>query len=129
VLFTPASATVPAIREGPTTASHDLPRVRPRAQQGAPPRPTPGLGPSISLGGRSPPRPTMTSASVSVSGEGLRLTRPWALASASASEESPPHPTSASYQLRYWGSIITLPLASCLRLRGNKTGVPSKLLR
>jgi hypothetical protein len=30
-------------------------------------------------------------------------------------------------RLRYWGYIITLPLASCLRLRRNKTGVPSKV--
>jgi hypothetical protein len=85
------------------------------------PRPRPQLRPRR----RSPPRPTPTSAL----GEGLRLARPWASASASASEESPPRPTSASYQLRYWGSIITLPLASRLRLRRNKTGVPSKLLR
>jgi hypothetical protein len=41
----------------PTTRiklSHDLPRVWPRAQQGASPRPTSGLG----LGRRSLPRPT-----------------------------------------------------------------------
>jgi hypothetical protein len=44
-------------------------------------------------------------------------------------EESPPRPTSASDQPRHRGYIITLPLASCLRLRRDKTGVPSRLLR
>jgi hypothetical protein len=44
-------------------------------------------------------------------------------------EKSPPRPTSASDWLRHRGYIITLPLASCLRLRRNKTGVPSRLLR
>jgi hypothetical protein len=38
-----------------------------------------------------------------------------------------PRPTWASDRLRYRGYIITLPLASCLRLRRNKTGVPSKV--
>jgi hypothetical protein len=42
-------------------------------------------------------------------------------------EKSPPRPTSASDQLRHWGYIIILPLASRLRLRRNKTGVPSRL--
>jgi hypothetical protein len=51
------------------------------------------------------------SASASASGEGLRLARP-----------------RASDRPRHWGYIITLPLASCLRLRRNKTGVPSRLL-
>jgi hypothetical protein len=69
----------------------------------------------------------------------LYLARPQASASASASEEelrlaraqprpqekSPPRPTWASDRLRYRGYIITLLLASCLRLRRNKTGVPS----
>jgi hypothetical protein len=50
---------MPAIREGPTTASHDLHQVRPRAQQGAPPRPTLGLSLNLGLGRRSPPRPTL----------------------------------------------------------------------
>jgi hypothetical protein len=44
-------------------------------------------------------------------------------------EESPPCPTSASDQLHCRGYIITLPLASRLRLRRNKTGVTSRLLR
>jgi hypothetical protein len=87
-------------------------------------------------------------------GEGLRLARPQASTSASASgrvttspdlslglrrslrlarpqprpqEKSPPRLTSASDRLRYRGYIITLLLASCLRLRRNKTGVPSKV--
>jgi hypothetical protein len=65
-----------ASHQGKTNNSHGLSRVRPRAQQGAPPRPTPGLGLSFGLGRRSPPRPTPTSASASASGEGLRLARP-----------------------------------------------------
>jgi hypothetical protein len=44
-------------------------------------------------------------------------------------EKSPPRPTSASDRLLYRGYIITLPLASRLRLRRNKTGVTSRLLR
>jgi hypothetical protein len=44
-------------------------------------------------------------------------------------EKSPPRSTSASDRLRYRGYIITLPLASRLRLRRNKTGVTSRLLR
>jgi hypothetical protein len=44
-------------------------------------------------------------------------------------EKSPPRPTSASDRLRYRGYIITLPLASHLRLQRNKTGVTSRLLR
>jgi hypothetical protein len=83
------------------------------------------------------------SASASASGEGHRLARPQASASASASGEgprlarpqprprkkSPPRPTSASDRLRYRGYIITLPLASRLRLQRNKTGITSRLLR
>jgi hypothetical protein len=116
VLFTPAPATAPATKERLTTASHDLPRVRPRAQQGALPRPTPTSASASASGeGLRLARP-WASASTSASGEGLRLARPWASASASASEESPPRPTSASYQLLYGGSIIALPLASRLRL-------------
>jgi hypothetical protein len=42
-------------------------------------------------------------------------------------EKSPPRPTSSSDRLRYRGYIITLLLASCLRLWRNKTGVPSKV--
>jgi hypothetical protein len=96
-----------ASHQGKANNSHGLSRVQPRAQQGVPPRPTLGLGLSLGLGRRTPPRPTL----------------------ASASEESSPRPTSASDQLCYRGYIITLPLASCLRLWRNKTGVPSRLLR
>jgi hypothetical protein len=106
----------------PTTKikrSHDLPRVWPRAQQGAPPRPTSGL--SLGLGRRSPPRPTP---GLSLS---LGLGRNHNLARAQPQEKSPPCPTWASNRLRYRGYIITLLLASCPRLRRNKTGVPSKV--
>jgi hypothetical protein len=48
----------------------------------------------------------------SASGGNLRLARPQGSASASASEESPPCPTSGSDQSRYKGCIITLLLAS-----------------
>jgi hypothetical protein len=92
----------------PTTRiklSHDLPRVRPWAQQGAPPRPTSGLGLSLGLG------------------RSQVLTRP----RPRPQEKSPPRPTSASDRLRCRRYIITLSLASCLRLRRNKTGVPSKV--
>jgi hypothetical protein len=110
----------------PTTRiklSHDLPRVRPRAQQGAPPHPTSGLGLSLGLGRRSLPRPTPGL------GLGLGLGRSHNLARAQPrpQEKSPPRPTWASDRLRYRGYIITLLLASFLRLRRNKTGVPSKV--
>jgi hypothetical protein len=49
---------VPTTRERLTTVSHGLSRVQARAQQGAPPRPTPGLDRRLGLGKRSPPRPT-----------------------------------------------------------------------
>jgi hypothetical protein len=106
----------------PTTKvklSHDLPRVWPRAQQGAPPRPTSGIGLSIGLGRRSPPRPTP--------GLGLGTSHILARPRPRPQEKSLPRPTWASDRLRYRGYIITLPLASCLRLRRNKTGVPSKV--
>jgi hypothetical protein len=73
----------------------------------------------------------------------LRLARPQASASASASasgevttspdlslglrRRSPSRPTWASDRLPYRGYIITLLLASCLRLRRNKTDVASKV--
>jgi hypothetical protein len=143
----------------PTTRvklSHDLPRVQPRAQQGAPPRPTSGLDLSLGLGRRSPPRPTSGLGLSLDLGRSRILARPRASTSASASggvtssldlslslgrshilarpqprpqEKSPPRPTSTSDRPHRWGYIITLPLASCLRLRRNKTGVPSRLLR
>jgi hypothetical protein len=88
----------------PTTKvklSRDLSRVQPRAQQGAPPRLSLGLGLGRSLIlARPQPRPQ---------------------------EKSLPRPTWASDRLRYRGYIITLPLASFLSLRRNKTGVPSKV--
>jgi hypothetical protein len=75
------------------------------------------------------------SASASASGEGLRLglslnlgrSHNLARPQPRPQEKSLPRPTLASDQLRYRGYIITLPLASCLRLRKNKTGVPSKV--
>jgi hypothetical protein len=104
----------PRIKRG-----HVLPRVWPQEQQGAPPRPTSGLG----LGRRSPPRPTPGL------GLGLGLGRSHNLARAQPRphEKSLPRPTWASDRLRYRGYIITLLLASCLRLRRNKAGVPSKV--
>jgi hypothetical protein len=130
---------VPTTRVKLTTVSHDLPRVQPRAHQGAPPRPTsglglilgrgrrspprltPGLGLSLDLRRRSPPRPT--------SGLGLGRSHILARPQPRPQEKSPPRPASASDRLRHWGYIITLPLGSCLRLRRNKTGVPSRLLQ
>jgi hypothetical protein len=144
-----------------TTVSHDLPRVQPRAQQGAlprptlglglslglgrryppcptsglglslglvrrsPPRPTPGLGLSLGLERRSPPRPTSGPGLSLGLGRSHNLARP----QPRPQEKSPPRLTSASDRLRHRGYIITLPLASCLRLRRNKTGVLSRLLR
>jgi hypothetical protein len=110
----------------PTTRiklSHDLPRVRPRAQRGAPPRPTSGLGLSLGLGRRSPPRPTPGLGLSLGLGRSHNLVR----AQPRPQEKSPPRPTWASDRLRYRGYIITLLLASCLRLQRNKIGVPSKV--
>jgi hypothetical protein len=110
----------------PTTRvklSHDLPRVRPRAQQGAPPCPTSGLGLSLGLGRRSLSRPTPGLGLSLGLGRSHILARP----RPRPQEKSPPRPTSGSNRLRYRGYIITLPLASCLKLRRNKTGVPSKV--
>jgi hypothetical protein len=91
----------------------------------SPPRPTPGLGLSHGLGRRSQPRLT-SGLSLSL---GLRRSHNLARPQPRPQEKSPPRPTSASDRLRHRGYIITLPLASCLRLRRNKTGVPSRLLR
>jgi hypothetical protein len=85
----------------------------------SPPRPTLGLGLSLGLGRRSPPRPTL--------GLGLGRSHILARPRPRPQEKSPPRPTSASDRLRYRGCIITLLLASCLRLRRNKTGVSSKV--
>jgi hypothetical protein len=108
----------------PTTKikrSHDLPRVWPRAQQGASPHPTSGL--SLGLGRRSPPCPT-PGLGLSL---GLGRNHNLARAQPQPQEKSPPRLTWASDRLRYRGYIITLLLTSCLRLRRNKTGVPSKV--
>jgi hypothetical protein len=131
----PVPTNVPTTRVKLTTVSHDLPRVQPQAQQGAPPRPTPGLGlgrrslprPTLglSLGRRSPPRPT-PGLGLSL---GLGRSHNLAWPQPRPQEKSPPRPTSASDRLRHRGYIITLPLASCLRLQRNKTGVPSRLLQ
>jgi hypothetical protein len=122
-----------------TKQSHDLPRVRPRAQQGAPSCPTSGLGLGHSLRRRSPPRPTSgighslgrRSPPCPTLGLGLSLgfgrSNNLARAQPQPQEKSPPRPTWASDRLRYRGYIITLLLASCLRLRRNKTSVPSKV--
>jgi hypothetical protein len=110
----------------PTTRvklSHDLPRVWPRAQQGAPPRSTSGLGLSLGLGRKSPPRPTPGLGLCLGLGRSHNLARP----QPRPQEESSPRLTWASDRLRYRGYIITLRLASCLSLRRNKTGVPSKV--
>jgi hypothetical protein len=153
---------VPTTRVRLTIVSHGLSRVQPRAQQGTPPRPTPGLGLSLGLGGglrlarpqgsasalaseevsaspdlrprarpqsrprrRSPPRPT-SGLGLSL---GLRRSHNLARPQPRPQEKSPPRPTSASDRPRHRGYIITLPLVSCFRLRRNKTGVPSRLLR
>jgi hypothetical protein len=91
----------------------------------SPPRPTPGLGLSLGLGRRSPSCPTSGLGLSLGLGRSHNLARP----QPRPQEKSLPHPTSASDRLRHRGYIITLPLASCLRLRRNKTGVPSRLLR
>jgi hypothetical protein len=83
-------------------------QVQPRAQQGAPPRPTSGLG----LGRRSLPRPTPGLSLNLGLGKSHILARPWASALASASEEPPPRPTSGSDRSRHKRNIITLLLAS-----------------
>jgi hypothetical protein len=111
------------VRTTKTKQSHDLPRVRPWMQQGAPPHPTSGLSLGHSLGRRSPPGPTQ---GLSL-GLGLGRSHNLARAQPRPQEKSPPRPTWASDRLRYRGYIITLLLASCLRLQRNKTGVPSKV--
>jgi hypothetical protein len=79
---------VPTTRVKLTTTGLDLPRVQPRALQGAPPRPTPGLGLSPGLGeGLRLARPQ-----ASASGEGLRLARPQAPASGKVSASPDPRP-------------------------------------
>jgi hypothetical protein len=114
---------VPTTRVRLATVSRDLSQVQPQAQQGAPPRSISGLGLSLGLGRRSPPRPT-PGLGLSL---GLRRSHNLARPQPRPQEKSPPLPTWASDRLRYRGYIITLPLASCLRLRRNRTGVPSKV--
>jgi hypothetical protein len=72
--------------------SHDLPRVQPWAQQGAPPRPTSGLGLSLGLGRRSPPRPTPGLDLSLGLGKSHNLARP----QPRPQEKTPPRSTSAS---------------------------------
>jgi hypothetical protein len=79
---------------------------------------------SLGLGRRSPPRLTSGLGLSLGLGRSHNLARP----QPRPQEKSPPRLTSASDRLRHRGYIITLPLASCLRLRRNKTGVPSRLL-
>jgi hypothetical protein len=114
---------VPTTRVRLATASRDLSRVQPRAQQGAPPHPTLGLGLSLGLGRRSLPRSTPGLGLSLGRGRRHNLARP----QPRPREKSPPRSTWASARLCYRGYIITLPLTSCLRLRRNKTGVPSKV--
>jgi hypothetical protein len=92
--------------------SRDLSRVQPRAQQGAPTRPTSGLGLSLGLRRKSPPRPTPGLGLSLGLGRSHNLARP----QPRPQEKSPPRPTWASDRLRYKGCIITLLLASRLRL-------------
>jgi hypothetical protein len=110
-----------------SSASPDLrpwPQPRPREKVSASPDPRP----------RPQPRPR-EKVSASPDLRPRPQPRPWEKVSASPDlgprpqEKSPPCPTSASHRPCHRGYIITLHLASCLRLRRNKTGVPSRLLR
>jgi hypothetical protein len=100
----------------PTTRiklSHDLPRVWPQAQQGAPPRPTSGLDLCLGLGRRSQPRPRE---------ESQPCPRP-----ASTSGEVSAFPDLGLGPTMLQGIHHYPTPTSCLRLRRNKTGVPSKV--
>jgi hypothetical protein len=103
------------------TGSSASPDLRPRPQ----PRPREKVFASPDL--RPRPREKVSASPYLILGlrRNLRLARPhpW------PQEKSPPRPTSASDRLRRRGYIITLPLASCLKLQRNMTGVPSRLLR
>jgi hypothetical protein len=115
---------VPTTRVRLPTVSHDLSRVQPRDQQGAPPRPTSGLGLSLGLGRRSPPRLTpglglslglgRRSPPYPTAGLGLSLglrrrspprPTPGLGLSLSLGRRSPPRPTSASTS----GGVTTSP--------------------
>jgi hypothetical protein len=109
----------------------------------SPPRPTLGLGPRLSLGRWSPPRPTlglglnldlgMWSSPRPTPGLGLNLdlgrNRVLARPRSRPQEESSPSPTLGSDRPRRagGGGVHHYPTPSWLRLRGNKTGVPSRL--
>jgi hypothetical protein len=100
--------------------------VQPQAQQEAPPRPTPGLGPRLGLGRWSPPRPTpglglnldlgRWSPPRPTPGPSLNLglgrNRVLARPRPRPQKEPPPCPTLGSDRPRHRGYIITLPLAS-----------------
>jgi hypothetical protein len=100
----------------------DNSQVQPQAQQEAPPhltlglslgrrsppRPTPGLGLNLGLGRWSPPRPTLGLGLNLGLGRNRVLTRPWPR----PQEKSPPRPTLGSDRPRHGGYIITLPVAS-----------------
>jgi hypothetical protein len=103
---------VPTTRVRLTTVSRGLSRVQPRAQQGAPPRPTPGLSLSVGLGEGLRLARTQASAS----GEGPRLAQPqpqpW--------EESHPGPTSASAS----GGVTSSPTLSLGIRRSHRLARP-----
>jgi hypothetical protein len=92
---------------------------RPRGKVSASPDPRPQLQPQ-------PREKVPASPDLSL---GLRRSRCLARPQPRPQEKSSPRPTSASDRLRYRGYIITLPLASRLRLQRNKTGVTYRLLR
>jgi hypothetical protein len=102
------SSASPDLRPQPREKVSASPDLRPR------PQPRPRKKVSASPDPRPQPRPREKVSALPDLGP-----RPW--------EKSPPRPASASDQLRHWGYIIILPLASRLRLRRNKTGVPSRL--
>jgi hypothetical protein len=98
----------------------DNSQAQPRAQQGAPPRstlglglkspprPTPGLGLNLGFGRRSPPRPTPGLGLDPGIGRNRILARP----RPRPQEKSLPRSTFGLDQPRHGGYIITLPLAS-----------------
>jgi hypothetical protein len=109
------------------TGSSASPDLRPRPQ----PRPRKKVSASLDLRPRPQPRPRKKifaspdprprPQSQPRRSHHLARAQPW------PQEKSLPRPTWASDQLRYRGYIITLLLASCLRLRRNETDVPSKV--
>jgi hypothetical protein len=101
----PPSSASGAIGSSASPDPRPQPQLRPREKVSASP------DPDLGLGRRSPPRPTL--------GLGLSL----GLGGVAAS------PDLGLVSATLLGIIIALPLASRLRLRRNKTGVPSKLLQ